>query len=146
MPRKPHREAFQESTRHLRLRCAATAGVVAVLTLAMEIVVAGESLEAGDLPLAAFVAAVGGGVATVTGLVLGALTRWNILPREICRPGGLVLAGLGLVLALHAITATHASPRNALGMAEDRQYPLLLAGLLLIAFGLANRPPRANLG
>jgi hypothetical protein len=51
-----------------------------------------------------------------------------------------------MLLAVYAILATDAAPRNALGIAEERQTLAYLAGLAATAFGIANRPPRANLG
>jgi hypothetical protein len=146
MPRKPHREAFEESNRHLRVRVTVAALSVAVLVMAMEVVVAGESMQPGDLLIAGLISAVGGAGMAVLGLALGALTRWGTLPRSVCRPASLVMAGIGLAMSAQSIMATHQSARNPLGMAEDRHYPLLVAGLVLVAFGFANRPPRANLG
>lgn len=146
VPKKPHREAFEESNRHLRLRTLLSALAVTLLALWMQVTVAGESLEPGDLLMALIMSAVGGGGAAVLALILGGLVRWQSMPRKACRGASLTVAVAGMLLAVYAILATDAAPRNALGIAEERQTLAYLAGLAATAFGIANRPPRANLG
>jgi len=146
MPKKPHREAFEESNRHLRVRFSLAAAAVAILAVWMQVTVAGESLELGDLLMAVIMAGVGGAGAAVLALILGGLTRWQSMPRTPCRAASVAVALAGGILAVYAITATANAPRNPLGVAEESHTGLYLAGLLATAFGLANRPPRANLG
>lgn len=146
MPKKPHREAYEESDRHLRVRFALATASVAGLALWMQVTVAGESLELGDLLMATVMAAVGGAGAAVAALVLGGLARWQTMPLGLCRTASVAVALAGVVLTAFAIMATDNAPRNPLGIAEERHTALHLAGLMATAFGLANRPPRANLG
>jgi peptidoglycan/LPS O-acetylase OafA/YrhL len=146
MPKKPHREAFEESNRHLRVRFSAAALSVATLVVAMQVTAAGESLEPGDLLMTLLMAAIGGGAAAVVALILGVASRWQSMPRRTCRAASLAVALAGALLVAFAIAATHAGEPNPLGMREERHTPAYLGGLLLVAFGLANRPPRANLG
>lgn len=146
MPRKPHREAHQESDRHLRTRFVLATLAVAGLALWMQVTVAGESLELGDLLMAVVMAAVGGAGSAVLALILGGLTRWQSMPLGTCRAASVAVALAGAILTVYAITATDNAPRNALGLAEERHTALYLCGLMATAFGLANRPPRANLG
>lgn len=146
MPRKPHREAFEESNRRLRLRFLLSTLAVGALAVWMQVTMAGEALEPGDLVLGVVMAAVGGAGATVLALILGGLCRWQTLPLAACRAASVAVALAGLGLAAYAVVATDAAPRNPLGIAEERHTGLYLAGLLALAFGVANRPPPANLG
>lgn len=146
MPRKPHREAFEESNRRLRLRFLLSTLAVGSLAVWMQATVAGDSLQPGDLLLAVAMAAVGGAGATVLALILGGLCRWQTLPLGACRAASVAMALAGLGVAAYAVIATGAAPRNPLGIAEERHTVLYLAGLLALAFGVANRPPPANLG
>lgn len=146
MPRKPHREAFQESDRRLRLRFALASLAVAALAAWMEMTVAGDAIELGDLLLALLMSLVWGAGTTVLALILGGLSRWQALPLGVGRSASVALAVAGLIAVIYAVQATAAAPRNALGMAEERHVALHLAGLLTLAFGIANRPPPRNLG
>lgn len=146
MPRKPHREALEESNRRLRLRFLVSTLAVGCLAVWMQATVAGDALEPGDLLLAVAMAAVGGAGATVLALILGGLCRWQTLPLGACRAASVAVALAGLGIAAYAIIATGEAPRNALGIAEERHNALYLAGSLALAFGVANRPPPANLG
>jgi hypothetical protein len=146
MARKPHREAFIESNTHLKLRFMLSMGAVTLLAVWMQVTVAGESLEPGDLLLSVVMATVGGGGASVVALILGSLVRWQSLPRSLCRGASVALALVGFLTVIYAIQATDASPRDPLGIAEERHGALNLLGLLVMSFGIANRPPRLNLG
>ena len=146
MPRKPHREAFLESNTHLKVRFTLAMSAVTLLVVWMQVTVAGESLEPGDLLLSVVMAAVGGGGASVGSLILGSLVRWQSLPRRLCRIASVVLALAGFLAVVYTIYATGASPRNPLGVAEERHGALNVLGLLVMSFGIANRPPRPNLG
>ncbi len=128
------------------MRFALATLAVAGLALWMQVTVAGDSLELGDLLMAVIMAAVGGAGAAVLALILGGLARWQSMPLALCRAASVAVALAGAIAAIHAITATGNSPRNALGLAEERHTALYLSGLMATAFGLANRPPRANLG
>ena len=146
MARRPHREAQIENDRSLRLRFILSVLGIAALFLWMEVAVAGESIQGADVLIQAILSLVVGMVLTLLALLAGALVRWQQLPRGPCRAVSLAVAAAGALLAAHAVLATAASPRNPLGIAEEREMTLLFLGLFAVGFGVGNRPPPADLG
>lgn len=87
--------------------------------------------------LLALVAGAGATIlAVLGGFSLRLATRNRTKVRWLCR--GLIV--VGILLALSSLLATSKSPRDALGLAEERLVPLLVLGTLLLAVGVTGWP------
>lgn len=131
---------FEAATEHLRSQAILAWPLAALPTFVLQLLTLDWEQDPENFIFSTFLALVAGAGATVVavlaGLTLRLATRNRTTVRRLCL--GLIL--LGILLALSSLIATSHSPRNALGLAEERLLPLLVVGTLLLALGVTHWP------
>lgn len=140
MPSRRQDIEFEAASEHLRRQSLIAWPVAALPPLALQVMTVDWRQDPEHIPFAVLIAAAAGGIATVAAVLLGLAlrltTRKRARVRIACRLA--VVAGVGLVAA--SLIATSDSPRDALGLSEERLMWALVTGTLLLALGVANLP------
>ncbi|MFZ9201290.1 MAG: hypothetical protein ACO23N_02545 [Opitutales bacterium] len=95
-----------------------------------------------SLPLALIFGIAGGLALALAVLFLGAITRWQTLPRALTLPTCVSLILAGASAAAFCLMRTSSAPRAPIGTAELQHAPIYLTGLALAVFGAVNWPAR----
>lgn len=131
---------FEAATEHLRGRAILAWPLAALPTFVLQLLTLDWEQDPENFLFSTFLALVAGAGATILAVLVGFSLRLATRNRTKVRRLCLGLTIVGILLALSSLMATSNSPRNALGLAEERLVPLLVLGTILIALGMTHWP------
>jgi hypothetical protein len=131
---------FEAATEHLRGQAILAWPLAALPMFILQLLTLDWVQDPENFIFSTFLALVAGASATVLAILVGFSLRLATRNRTKIRRLCLGLITVGIVLALSSLIATSNSPRNALGLAEERLVSLLVLGTLLIALGVTHWP------